>query len=151
MAMSSGHTATAESKYGVYLGFGQTHNRLVWAPGAQTQCVHCPNWPIGAGMQHLGAIGCPTGGPGLGPSVPNPAPPEAKSGGFGTCSLWWPCHTDGYGPGSCTWLVHNTQKAQCATWCLGATTMFSIGPALKASVSMPSCASGQFGIRPDRA
>ena len=61
-------------EYGVYLGFGQTHNRLVWAPGAQTQLVHCPNWPIGAGMQHLGAIGCPTGGPGLGPSVPNPPP-----------------------------------------------------------------------------
>ena len=72
--------------YGVYLGFGQTHNRLVWAPGAQTQLVHCPNWPIGAGMQHLGAIGCPTGGPGLGPSVPTP-PPVAKFG-----KIWWVWH-----------------------------------------------------------
>ena len=57
------------------------------------------------------------------PKCAKPPPPVTKSGGFGTCSLWWPCHTDGYGPGSCTWLVHNTQKAQCATWCLDATTM----------------------------
>ena len=69
--------------YGVYLGFGQTHNRLVWAPGAQTQLVHCPNWPIGAGMQHLGAIGCPTGGLGLGPSVPTP--PRCGK-------IWWVWH-----------------------------------------------------------
>ena len=37
----------------------------MWGPEGQAQCAWGPNGPIRAGMQWLGVVGCPTGGPGL--------------------------------------------------------------------------------------